>query len=49
MSNEHSYTRTELIDIDMVVEAQPLLNDLLKDDSLANGYVSYTRTLKDRV
>lgn len=23
----------------MVVEAQPLLNELLKDDSLANGYI----------
>ncbi|QGA15970.1 hypothetical protein EYB26_003637 [Talaromyces marneffei] len=29
----------EVDTLDMVVEAQPLLNDLLKDDSLANGYI----------
>ncbi|KUL81468.1 hypothetical protein ZTR_10368 [Talaromyces verruculosus] len=29
----------EVDTLDMVVEAQPLLNDLLKDDSLTNGYI----------
>ncbi|QGA20930.1 hypothetical protein EYB26_008640 [Talaromyces marneffei] len=33
----------EVDTLDMVVEAQPLLNDLLKDDSLTNGYISHTR------